>query len=178
MRKPLTITGAALLIAMTVACGTGTTSKAGSSDGGAKTTTEEQTQAATAAVGSPITLNSSLLGSKSQVVITIKSVKITPNGANDFDAPKGEYVLADIVIECKSGTYHANPFNFALVGADGTKVNPAMTLFNPALNAIDLNGGQKASGLVAFDVPKGTGKTSKIVVSDPVGNKDAATWTM
>lgn len=177
MRKYLAAAGGTVAILATIACGSGTTSRPGAV-GTPNVTIESPKGVTTVAVGSPITLDSDLIGEKSTAVITVKSAKITQEGGNDFDTPKGEYVVADVLIECKAGTCHANPFNFGIVAADGSRAEPTASFFDPSLNAVDLQGGEKVAGTVAFDVAKGTGKTSKIVVKETYGSKTAASWTL
>ncbi|WP_412541791.1 DUF4352 domain-containing protein [Longispora sp. K20-0274] len=135
-------------------------------------------QIATVSVASPLTLDSTLLGDRTQIVVTVRATKTRTTGSNGYDDPRGEYLVADVLIECTSGTYHANPFNFGIVARDGTKGTPTPSMFAPALEAVDLTAGQQVSGNVVFDVPKGAAKGARIAVRDPLGARDMGYWKL
>ncbi|GIG57085.1 hypothetical protein Lfu02_14570 [Longispora fulva] len=135
-------------------------------------------QTATVPVSQPLALDSTLLGDRSAITVTVRTAKTMTTGSTGYDNPKGEYIVADILIECTTGTYHANPFSFGFVAQDGTKGTPTVSMFAPALEAVDLTAGQQASGTVVFDVPKGYAKGARIAVHDALGARDMGYWKL
>jgi hypothetical protein len=67
----------------------------------------------------------------------------------------GTYYAVAATIEAKKGSAYACSCDFALVARDGTVYEPGSGFgWEPkGLAAVQLNAGQKASGLVIFDVP-------------------------
>jgi len=78
----------------------------------------------------------------------------------------------------KTGTYHANPFNFKFVAADGTVSEATFASVKPLLNATDLQAGQKVEGNVIFDLKQGAEKGGKVALKDPLGSADVGYWTV
>ncbi|MEV6524883.1 DUF4352 domain-containing protein [Longispora sp. NPDC051575] len=171
MRKVVAALGLAGLILLSAGC----------SDGGLTPEPRPSVsldKTATVPVSQPLTLDSTLLGDRSEIVVTVRSARVSTTGSHEFDKPRGEYVVVDIVIECKAGKYHANPFNFGIVSRDGTKGTPTTSMFPPALESVDLKAGAQVSGTVVFDVPKGASKGARIAVRDTLGARDIGYWTL
>ncbi len=184
MRK-IAILGLAAVAALAIACGTG--SQTGSSVSGGKGQTVDSApptrSTTTAKVGQTVTLTNDLAGDKTTVNVTVASPKQYSKEPGDFGSTPehGLYLVLDVTVVCKQGTYSANPFNFKFVAKDGTVSEGAMTVsFTPALNATDLSAGQKVAGKIAYDIPK-TALSGGRVQIDGIGldyDQPAAFWAL
>lgn len=174
MRKRVVGVGLVVSALVALACGGGSSTKPSE---GKKSAAPAQ-QVSTVPVGQPLTLSSSLLGSNSAAVITVKSANVRAQGPDEYSKPKGEFVVVDVAIDCTAGSYHASTSNFALVAADGTRTEPTYTSFDPMLSSTTLQSGQKTAGNVVFDVPVGSTTGAKIAVRELLGSKDIGYWQM
>jgi Domain of unknown function (DUF4352) len=102
--------------------------------------------------------------------VTVANPVVTPQDEGDYpiDATNGTYVVVEVVaaVTDGAGSYHANPYNFRFVAADGTVFESTFGTFNPALNATDLAAGQRAAGRVVFDVPENAVAGGKVQLDD------------
>lgn len=186
MRK-LALIGLATLTAFSLACGAGSgdTSSTVSGGEGKGTGVEAAPEPTTAIgkIGQTITLSSELLGDKTVVDVTVANAKQYAKEPGEFGSKpeKGVFLVLDVTVACKQGTYHANPFNFKFVAKDGTVSEGAFTTgFKPELHATDLSGGQKTAGKIVFDVPKAAIAGGRVQI-DGVGldvDKPAAYWAL
>jgi methionine-rich copper-binding protein CopC len=137
----------------------------------------------TAKVGQTVTLTNKLLDEKTAIEVTVAKPKQYAKEPGEFGSKpeKGVFLVVDVTVVCKEGTYSANPFNFKFVAKDGTASEGAFTAsFKPALNATDLSAGQKVAGKIVFDIPKAALTSGKIQI-DGVGldyDKPAAYWAL
>lgn len=173
MRKRVFGVGLIVSALIALACGSGSSTKPSGSGKSAA-----PTQVATVAVGQPLTLSSSLLGQNSEAVITVQSVTPQAQGQDAYSKPVGQYLVAAVAIDCTTGTYQANPLNFAFVAADGTRIQATYTPFDPMLTSVALQAGQKTAGNVVFDVPVGPVTGAKIAIRGTLGNKDLGYWQL
>jgi hypothetical protein len=185
MRK-IAIFSLAALAALTLACSMGDTDTSSSVSGGE---TQKVTEAkggekttTTAKIGQKVTLTNDLLGEKTAIEVTVANAKQYAKTPGDFgmEPDNGTFLVVDVTVVCKDGSYSTNPFNFKLVAKDGTVADPALATFKPALSLTELSKGQKVSGKVVFDVSKAALKGAKIQI-DGVGldfDKPAAYWAL
>jgi hypothetical protein len=119
-----------------------------------------------------------------QLTVTIGEPKAPVPSGNMFSKPeRGHFFSVKVTVEFKSGssTYSATPTDFKLVTADGTLYQAEiLSLVDDALQFVDLNAGQKATGLVVFDVPSAVkpGTGAKIQFDGSWSGKAAAFWTV
>lgn len=66
---------------------------------------------------------------------------------------KGAFFSLTTTIQVVKGSAYACACDFALVAKDGTAYEPSGFGFDGALEAVQLNAGQKAAGLVVWDLP-------------------------
>jgi len=178
MRNKFIIGSLVVLAAFGIACGSTKTGSSVSGDGQTGAANGAQGPA-TAAMGQTITLSNS----STSVDITLANAQqYTNNPNNSFDQPqKGLYVVVSATIVCTKGTYDANEFNFKFVGGDGTAYDPGIAIgFDPTLNSVTLNEGQKAVGNIVFDVSQAAAAGGKVQV-DGIGldfDQPAGYWTL
>jgi hypothetical protein len=159
MRK-IHVIGLAALAALALACGAGnddTSSKVNGGSGKPVESAAAEKSAATAKVGQTVTLTNDGVGDKTVIDVTVTNAKQYAKEPGEFGGKPehGVFLAFDVTALCKSGTYHANPFNFKFVAKDGAVSEIALTVgFKPQLNATDLSAGQKTTGKIVFDVPK------------------------
>lgn len=93
---------------------------------------------------------------------------------------KGVYYVINAGVEAKKGSAFASPFDFALIGADGTVYEPTAPLgFDNALTGTQINEGQKTAGRVVFDVPQAALAKAKIELrADFFSSGDAGYWQL
>jgi hypothetical protein len=176
MRKTFVIIGFTVLAAFGIACG-GTGSTNSSTDG-----KDNGGQPVTATMGQTVTLTSTVVTDKTTVDVTVADPKQFPSEPGDFGSKSknGVFLVVNVTVVCKEGTYGANPFNFRFVAGDGTVTETAFATFDPELHATDLAAGQKVAGNVVFDVPQAAITGGKIQISG-IGldmNKPAAYWSL
>jgi len=184
MRK-IALVGLAVLAAFGIACGSGTGTK--SSVGGGTAQSVQSAAAApstaVAAAGQTVTLTYDVLSDKTAVEVTVanpKQYKVEP-GEFGSKPEHGVFLVLDVTVVCKQGTYDANPFNFKFVAQDGTVSEGAFTAsFDPQLHATNLSAGQKVAGKIAFDIPPTAITGGRIQVAG-LGldfDKPGAYWTL
>ncbi len=183
MRK-IAIIGLSALAAFGLACSTGsgdTSSSVGGDGQPASSAAPEQTTT-TAAVGQTVTLTSDTLGNKNAVEVTLANATQAAKEPTFGTKPEhGVFLVLDVTVVCKDGTYTANPFNFKFVAQDGSVSEGAFTVgFKPALSVTQLSAGQKVAGKIVFDVSKEALAGGRIQI-DGIGldfNKPAAYWAL
>ncbi|GAA1601933.1 DUF4352 domain-containing protein [Catellatospora bangladeshensis] len=184
MRK-IHLAGLTALITFSLACGAGSGDTSSSVTGGDGTAVEAAPEktTATAKVGQTVTLTRDGLGEKSVVEVTVANAKQHSKEPGEYGSKPehGVFLVLDVTVVCKDGTYHANPFNFKFVAKDGTVSEGAFSVgFKPDLNATDLSSGQKVAGKIVFDVPKAAITGGRIQI-DGMGfdyDKPAAYWAL
>jgi hypothetical protein len=73
------------------------------------------------------------------------------------DPENGAYLVLDVTVVGTAGKLSYNPFYFKAKAADGSEYDTSVGSdgYFPALQSGDLAAGERARGLVTFDVPKG-----------------------
>lgn len=180
MRKS-TLAVAALAVALglpTLACGD-TGAESTSSSGGTPAAAGKSPKAVTTVkVGEKLTVTETVLGEKTIVELTLSAVKTGGKGTQ-FDKPsKGQYITATVAALVKEGKTTVNSSQFKLVAKDGTAYDTTVVLDGDDLSAMDLAAGQKTSGLIRFDVPKGAEKGAKIAVLSFLADGDVGYWAL
>jgi hypothetical protein len=183
MRK-IAMIGLCALATFGLACGAGGgTSSSVGGDGQAGPSAAPEKTTTTATVGQTVTLARDLLGDKTTVDVTVANATQFTREPGDYGSKPehGVFLVLDVTVVCKAGTYGANPFNFKFVAKDGTVSEGALTVsFKPALNLTDLSAGQKVAGKIVFDVPKAALAGGRVQI-DGIGldyDKPAAYWAL
>ncbi|GAA1376659.1 DUF4352 domain-containing protein [Catellatospora chokoriensis] len=186
LRKNLLLTLAAAGAVVTMlACGAGSGDTSSSVTGGDAKPVESaapEKTTAVAKIGQTVTLNNDGLGENDIVEITVTNAKQHTKEPGSFGSKpeRGVFLVLDVTVVCKQGTYHANPYNFKFVAKDGTVSDGAFATFKPELHATDLSAGQKVAGKIVFDVSKAALTGGRIQV-DGIGldyDKPAAYWAL
>lgn len=115
--------------------------------------------------------------------VSVSNVNRNAESKNSFITPKkGGFITAQVSIKYLSGgsgTYMAVSTDFDFVGSDGT-LFPVQLLdtagFDAGLDTMTLNPGQKASGVVAFDVDRSKVAGGKIQFND--FGRSATLWAI
>ncbi|WP_433044173.1 DUF4352 domain-containing protein [Dactylosporangium sp. CS-033363] len=189
MRTKLIVGTLAVTAAFIIACGsTGTSSSssgagaggnAGSSGGAVAQQADEKKGPATVKVGEPLTLKESILGDTTVVEITLSELKANVKATDGFSKPKqGQFVTVKVSLQVKQGKYSINSTAFKFVTADNTAIDSTLSLDGKDLMANDIASGQKASGTVWFDVPKGAEKGGKIALKSILADGDAGYFAL
>ncbi|WP_433203676.1 DUF4352 domain-containing protein [Dactylosporangium sp. CS-047395] len=187
MRTKIIVGALAVTASFALACGsTGTSSSssgaggnAGSSGGAVAQQAEEKKGPATVKVGEPLTLKESILGDTTVVEITLSELKANAKATDGFSKPKqGQFVTVKVSLQVKQGKYSINSTAFKFVTADNTAIDSTLSLDGKDLMANDITSGQKASGTVWFDVPKGAEKGGKIALKSILADGDAGYFTL
>ena len=167
-----------------LACGSGSGHTKSTVGGGAGqgVATATQAKTATAKIGQTVTLTSEGLGDKAVVSVGLSNAKQYAKEPGEFGSKPdhGVYLVIDVAVVCKQGTYFASPANFKFVAKDGTASDVAFAEFKPTLDTINLSVGQKTSGKIVFDVSKAAIAGGRIQI-DGTGfdfDQPAAYWTL
>jgi len=169
--------------AIAIACGSSGTKSSVSGGSGTGVTTAAAQKATTAKVGQTVTLSSDVLDDKTVIAVTVANAKQYSKEPGEFGSKPehGVFLVLNVTVVCKEGTYSANPFNFKFVAKDGTVSEGAITGgFDPQMDLTDLAAGQKVAGKIVFDVPKAAVTSGRIQI-DGISldfDKPAAYWTL
>lgn len=184
MKKTIYGIAAGLALVTVLACGTGTTTTTGG-DGGAPGVSVAPTAAAKVyKLNEAVNIKEDFLGDVTEYVVTIKSAKAFAKEPGTYgDKPKnGEFLVLDVLVQVKvaGDTTYVSDSDFKFVGADGTLYANAYQMgFGDTLSASELRAGQKSSGKVLFDLPKGAWKTGKVQFAASFMAADATCfWTL
>lgn len=181
MRIPplLAYPAAAVAFAAVIGCGIGSGSTESSTSGTAASAKPSPVQAA---MGTAVTLNSALFGTKTQITITLSGARTADREPGSFPSKpeRGKYLVVAVTIAQVNGTYDVNPFNFKFVAKDGSVYEASFAAFPPGLQAVGLSAGQKTSGNIVFDVPTAALNGARIQVYGISVDYDqpAAYWTV
>lgn len=146
--KRLAYVAAGGLFALTLACGTPSTSqtvtKAGSTNANTAQPTAQPAQVA--AVGDTI--------KNDKVALTVAKVDTTATIGQFQKAKDGNtFVIADVIVEAVADKQPYNPLYFKVKDADGREYNATISTADDSLKTGELTAGDKARGTVAFEVP-------------------------
>ncbi len=111
-----------------------------------------------------------------RATVTVTSARVMTS-PNEFLTAKGQFLVADVAIAVQTGSYDANPFDFAAQAPDGAYYQAEMNPFEPALDATTLQAGNHTHGYVAFDVPVGSIHGYRIVLRSGLSD-DIGYWTI
>jgi len=91
-----------------------------------------------------------------KATISMQSASTDQPGQYDRPATRGRYVEVVVAATDQSGTISLNPFDFKIVGPDGTSYNPGYVSEPkvPRLDAKELSAGDKTRGSIVFNAPK------------------------
>lgn len=113
-------------------------------------------------------------------LITVSSPKVWRKPSSQIgDKPKhGRFLRLTVTASATTGVFGINPFEFAVVDAEGTRYQTgegsAMTeMGDESLNDADLNPGEKIKGTLVFDVPPGN-----LTLSYAPMSQTLATWKL
>ena len=132
----------------------------------------------TVPVGQTLTVLTSLDSSSAD--ITLSGTKTTGKLGEYDVSEKGEYLLVDVTVVGRKGSFSASPSYFRFLTADGTVYEAEITVAQQWQGVDSLQPGQKAGGKMAFDIPKGAAKGGRFELLDLTlkGTSPAAFWTV
>lgn len=172
--------GGGTIMAVVGAADSGKGSVVANGDSTGSTNSTKKSGPLTAKLGETVEYKTS---SGKKIRVTITGINRQAQSNNQFVTPKkGGFVTVQVSVtylEGGSGTYVALPTDFSLIGADGTVYGGDIMSsagFDGAMDTVTLNIGQKASGLVAFDVDRANISGGKIQLND--FGKAAAFWAI
>lgn len=150
--------------------GTATTSTATA----ASTPTETAPAITTAPAGTALELTQS--GGKASITVSEPKAGVKAK----FGSPdNGQYVTIKVSMNVTSGTVKVASWNFVFVSPEGGEYDAELvSVIDPDLKSTDAVAGQKVTGTVSFDVPKGAEKGGKIAYKDILGSSHLAYWTI
>lgn len=106
---------------------------------------------------------------------TVGNWRAVPPDAQIIPA-NGAMYSVDVTITARDGTTTVNGFYFAARTSDNAWVAPAVGAVRPGITYAQLEQGQTARGVVAFDLAPGTGVIG-VALRDPDG-KQSAFWAI
>lgn len=170
------------LAAMTIACGSGSTSSKGSSQSDTVAGAgDKQAAVTTVAVGKPITITEDLLGTRTVYTLTLSNVKYNVHQSYS-DADRGQFIVADVKLAVQKGKVSPISASFKIVDTDGTAYNTTiMVNADPSfLSASEVTAGQKTSGKIAFDAAAGIkhGSGAKVAIGSFLSDGDVGYWKL
>lgn len=163
--------GCGVLFAMSDSDDSTTSSKTRSSKGNTDTHTDDGI--ATVKLGETVDIKRAYRDGELRVTVKTAAVR---EPANPIVLPqRGVFLVADIEVEVISGdrSEYVSPALFKLIGPDEVVYESTYSSHEPGLAGV-LQAGQKAVGVVAFDVPAEAVSGSKIAFK--AYDKDAANW--
>lgn len=186
MKKAIYGVAAGLALVTALACGTGTTT---TGDGAATVGASGVSVAPSAApkvykLKEAVLVKEDFLGDKTEYVVTITSAKVFSKESGTYGSkPKnGEFLVLDVTVNVKvaGDTTYVSDSDFKFVAADGTLYGNSYAMgFGETLSAYELRAGQKSSGKVVFDLPKGAWKTGTLQYAASFMDADATCfWTL
>lgn len=90
--------------------------------------------------------------------VQLVSAKTIQPGEFESKAENGRYLAVTIAAQGSSGTFTINPYDFKVIGPDGTEYGQGfITSGGQQLSDRALRSGQRARGEIIFDVPTGPG---------------------
>ena len=160
--------------------GKNATSTSGGDTGAAQAVAEEvesptpKPTAATVPIGTSITVPGILTSAK----VTVTKLRSSVGSGNQFITPdRGQFVVIDVTIEAVKGKIHPHQGDFKLVGPDGSVYESEfLSAAKPELEYTELAPGQKTSGTITFDAPKGAHKGAKVALKEFWSSGDAGYW--
>lgn len=110
--------------------------------------------------------------------ITLLAVRVVAPGQYDTKADNGRYIQVVLAAKGTTGTFSINPYDFALVDADGQEYDQSYVdaAKGPDLRARDLHVGQKAKGSIIYDAAKGP--LTLAYRGGGFGDEDVAAWEL
>jgi hypothetical protein len=109
----------------------------------------------TVQLGETLVYTSKGLGSDDEVHYTLAAGPQLTKTKFGSRPDKGVFFALTATIQAKKGSAFACSCDFALVAKDGTAYEPSVTYgFDGGLEAVQINTGQKAAGLVVWDLPQ------------------------
>lgn len=90
---------------------------------------------------------------------------------------KGVFVAISVEVRVTAGKTYACFCDFALVAADGTLFEPVLPFgFDAGMQSVTLNTGEKAAGLVVFDLPKDAADAVRVQLRPDITNDVRGYW--
>lgn len=116
-----------------------------------------------------------LSGSSSEVHYTVNADKTYTKTKYGTKPEKGILYGVKVLVEVIEGSTYACACDFALIATDGTAYEGSGYQVSGGLDAVDLNRGQKAAGVVVFDIPQGAQASARIELRE--GSNNQGFWT-
>ncbi|WP_144126856.1 DUF4352 domain-containing protein [Catellatospora sichuanensis] len=90
---------------------------------------------------------------------------------------KGVFVAIAVEVKVTAGKTYACFCDFALVAADGTLFEPVLPFgFDAGMQSVTLNTGEKAGGVVVFDLPKDAADGVRVQLRPDITNDVRGYW--
>ncbi|WP_155374971.1 DUF4352 domain-containing protein [Catellatospora vulcania] len=90
---------------------------------------------------------------------------------------KGLFVAITVEVKVTAGKTYACFCDFALVAVDGTLFEPVLPFgFDAGMQSVTLNAGEKAGGVVVFDVPKDAADGVRVQLRPDITNDVRGYW--
>lgn len=134
---------------------------------------------AAAKIGDAITLSGGL--GDNRISVTAKAAKKSSAApdAGWIKPKKGAFLAVTVEIAVVKGKTYACSCDFAVVAADGSLYEPVWPAgFNQALQSVTLNVGEKASGVVVFDLPGEAVTGARVQLRPDWANDVRGTWQL
>lgn len=110
--------------------------------------------------------------------VQLVSIKTVRPGEFESKAENGRYLAVTIAAQGSSGTFKINPYDFRVLGPDGTEYGQGfITSGGQQLNDRALRSGQRARGEIIFDVPNGSGLELQYV-PNLFSDEEPFTWRL
>ncbi|MDI1462508.1 DUF4352 domain-containing protein, partial [Catellatospora sp. KI3] len=133
----------------------------------------------TAKAGQTITTSGGLGGNRVSYTVA-KAARHTVAPDSSLVRPrKGVFVALTVEVKVLSGKTYACYCDFALVAEDGSLFEPVLPFgFDDGMQSVTLNGGEKAAGVVVFDVPKDALTGLRAQLRPDLANDVRGYWTL
>lgn len=136
-------------------------------------------QTPVARLGQTITLTGGVGDNQlSATILRVTTHKAAPD--NEWVRPaKGVFAAVEVEVKVLKGKTYACQCDFALVAADGSLYEPVWPIgFNSGMQSVTLNSGEKAGGVVVFDVPASAVKGAMVQLRPDWTNDVRGTWQL
>jgi hypothetical protein len=132
---------------------------------------------AAARIGDTITLSGGL--GDNQVSVTAKAAKKSAAAPDTtwIKPKKGAFLAVTVEVAVLKGKTYACYCDFAVVAADGSLYEPVWPAgFDQAMQSVTLNAGEKAGGVVVFDLPGAAADGARVQLRPDWANDVRGTW--
>lgn len=169
MKKAIYYVAAGLALVTGLACASGPATTTGGDGPSAAVSIAPTPSAAVYRIGVPVQVKEEFLGDVTEYTLTVKDAKVYAKEPGSFGSkPKnGEYLVLTVNVAVSKAAADDTTFvsdsDFKFVSPDGDVYDSGWNDgWGDTLSASELRAGQRATGKVVFDLPKGLWKTGKL----------------